>query len=488
MRTKSPSRRHRAQQALSRKALCLLASVALVAGLVPALALAEAGGTPPVAAQDLPAEELTALAEPEGAAAVGSGPIAPTEADTTSLAAVPATTAADDAGQPAAQADIVTVNGDLKGKATLYKNTFGAEAKSKNPALDEICNLTYIGPYRFNSAGNSNVFGKYDAKIGQPKHSDTAAEALFPTLGTYGGAKLGGEDGAGVNSSSAVLEAPEGASGSDGIVAAYLVVAATQYDNTAAGKVYPLSSYGFGFKGAKGGLRHFYPEYLFLDIASGTSCRVSCFFDVTDFVREEGYGTYTAVNIPFSSMSAFSGTYGSDYFGGWKLIVIEKDAELPTRMVRLMLGGTSVSSTAPAKATISGDGLSIAANPTGEILASLDGTDLDSNQKLNLATSKNGTATAVRYLSEDGKRCSSRRRTSSPSARSTRRRTSPRRRPRALPTRRTAPSPPARPSTTPTSPPSTSSGCAWATPTTRCSREGRPPSRPPCRPPTRLPS
>lgn len=327
---------------IARRAACLIASLALVAGLVPATALADV---------------------------------------------------------PVAQADAAIVTVGQPNAAKVYQDAFGAEAKAKDPALDAICNLTFVGPYRFNVAGNTNVFGKYDANIGQPKHSDAEAEALFPALSTHDTAKIGGEtaDATRSNSSSAVLDAPEGGS-TDNIVAAYLVCTATQYDSTAAGKVYPLSAYGFGFKGASGGLRHFYPDNLFID---SNHNRVACFFDVTSFVKEEGYGTYTAVNIPFSSMTAFSSSYISDYFGAWKLIVVERDASVPVRMVRLMLGGTSVANGSPARATISGDGLSIASNPTGEVLASMDGTDIDSDQSLNLATS--GSPTAVRYLSEDEK-------------------------------------------------------------------------------------
>lgn len=283
------------------------------------------------------------------------------------------------------------------GTAKVYQDAFGAEAQAKDPALDALCNLTFVGPYRFNVAGNTNVHGKYDAQLGQPKHSDLEAEALFPALSTHGGSKVGGEtaDATRSNSSSADLAAPEGAS-TDNIMAAYLIVAATQCDNTAAGKTYPISAFGFGFKGASGGLRHFYPENVFID---NTHNRASCFFDVTDFVKREGYGTYTAVGIPFTAMGSYSSGYVSDYFGAWKLVLVEKDADLPVRMVRLMLGGTSVTEVLPAKAVISGDGLSIAPDPTGEVLASMDGTDIDSDQSLNLATT--GSPQPVRYLDED---------------------------------------------------------------------------------------
>lgn len=350
MKSTTPPLRHSEGRGLAHRAACLLASLALVAGLVPAVALAD-----------------------------------PTPHDDPSVTVV---------GTP--------------GAAMVYVDTFGAEAKGKDPSLDPLCNLTFVGPYRFNIAGNTNVFGKYDAKIGQPKSSDPAAEALLPALGSEGGAKVGGETTAATrtNSSSAILEAPEGGS-TDNIMAAYLIVTASQHgsyfvSDKGSGAKYPLSKFGFGLKGPQGAVVHYYPDRIFVDTAGTTHARASCFFDVTSFVKKQGYGSYTAVNIPFTAMSDFSASYGSDYFGAWKLVLVEKDAAAPVRMVRLMLGGTSVSNTTPASATISGDGLSIAPNPTGEVLASLDGTDMDCFQKLNLGVDSSAPA-SVRYVDETGK-------------------------------------------------------------------------------------
>ncbi len=344
MKSTTPPLRHSEGRGLAHRAACLLASLALVAGLVPAVALAD-----------------------------------PTPRDDPSVTVV---------GTP--------------GAATLYVNTFGAEARdaSGSAAIGKLCNLTFIGPYRFNIAGNTVVRGKYDADhLEQRVHSDTAAEALLTPPADIESIKVGGFDGSSprTNSSSAVLAQPDGGS-TDNIMAAYLVVTATQHSNfftshkgSAAG--YPLSLYGAGLKGPGGAVRHYYPDNVFID---SNQQRASCFFDVTSFVKEQGYGRYTGINVPCTPMGADKS--GSDYFGAWKIIVVEKDASLPVRMVRLMLGGTAVINGSPAKAVISGDGLSIAPNPTGEVLASMDGTDIDSNQSLNLKTT--GSLQAVRYVDE----------------------------------------------------------------------------------------
>ncbi|MCI8452738.1 MAG: hypothetical protein HFJ74_09690 [Eggerthellaceae bacterium] len=332
----------------ARKAACLLASLALVAGLLPDVALADE----PAPVADDPSVEVV--------------------------------------GTP----------GVAKG---AYSDAFGAEAQKKNPALNELCNLTFVGPYRFNIAGNTVVRGKYDnTHLEQSVHADPAAEGLIAPLADLNGHKVGGFDGVSprTNSSSAVLEAREGTS-ADNIMAAYLVVTATQHTSFGNGGKNPLIIYGAGLKGPQGSVRHYYPEYLFTDNTLG---RAACFFEVTDFVREQGYGTYTGVNIPCTPMGGDRS--GSDYFGAWKLIVVEKDAELPVRMIRLMLGGTSVAKSAAAKATISGNGLSIASNPTGEVLASMDGTDIDDHQSLNLGVTDSlgasSTPKAVRYVDEKG--------------------------------------------------------------------------------------
>lgn len=247
-----------------------------------------------------------------------------------------------------------------------------------------------VGPYQFNIAGNTNTRGKSDSIIGTQLHSsvDPNAEAeagyrLEKTTSPV--ANVGGEKETAPrsNSSSAVLKAP--ASENVRIHKAYLVVAATHY-NQFLSATSPLSTYGVTLKGPRGGMIRCWPEYLFNE---GDS-RTSTFFDVTDFVKEQSYGIYTGINIPFTARSA-AAVAGGDYFGAWKLIVIEENPAVPVRMLRLLLGGTGVVNGATTQVEISGEGLSVADKPTGELVMSMDGSDyMDSAQSMNYTTDQGG--------------------------------------------------------------------------------------------------
>lgn len=130
----------------------------------------------------------------------------------------------------------------------------------------------------------------------------------------------------------------------------------------------------------------------------GAKTRTSCFFDVTDIVQSQkdgGYGWYTVLNIPMTSMvDTNDANTGTDYFGSWRLVVIEEDTSLRPRMLRLKLGGTAVQSTDPAEVEISGEGLSVAPSPTGQLIASMDGTDCDSGNSQNIQYETTGGSTS----------------------------------------------------------------------------------------------
>ena len=80
---------------------------------------------------------------------------------------------------------------------------------------------------------------------------------------------------------------------------AYLVVTTTINPERISGKTAPLAKYGFFFKGPQGNIKHYYPNKIYYD---QTSQRNACYLDVTDFVKKEGYGNYTAINIPYANI------------------------------------------------------------------------------------------------------------------------------------------------------------------------------------------
>lgn len=90
--------------------------------------------------------------------------------------------------------------------------------------------------------------------------------------------------------------------------------------------------------------------------------QTSGFIDVTDFVKECGYGWYYCCNIPYVKS-------GPDSYAGWRLIVIEEDETLPLRKLELQLGCLEGGSKKTIL-TIKGDGLRTisSGNVTGQLL------------------------------------------------------------------------------------------------------------------------
>lgn len=283
--------------------------------------------------------------------------------------------------------------------------------------------VSMVGSYQFNATGNTNVRGKYTNVVAQALHSSrvekltglsgaAADKALSgydmaPMSDSYVGGKTTGGAGTanypsgGNNSSSAQLVRP---SDTAKIVRAYLVIACTQ-SNDFVGATSPLAQYGVSFMAPdEDTVYRLYPEVVYRDNGadnSGAKSRYSCFFDVTDIVtsqRDKGYGWYTVLNIPMTSMSGGTerntAAVGTDYFGSWRLVVVEEETTLPPRMLRLKLGGVAVQTGGAANVEISGEGLSVAPNPTGQLIASMDGTDCDSGNTQNISYTTSASASA----------------------------------------------------------------------------------------------
>ena len=278
----------------------------------------------------------------------------------------------------AAQTEPLAVNGVIgtPNSATYVQN-----------AMDDV---TLVGPYQFNIAGNSNTQGKYNNanNFAVSLHGDTAGEnAAGYALPNAVGGKLAANN---KNSSTAVLEKR---GENTKVVKAYLLVCATQTSDSINSKASFLSQYGMCLKGPKGTINRYYPSKVYCD---NGNTRTSCYFDVTDFVKAQGYGTYAGINIPYTNMTAGTWGTGTDLFGAWKLIVVEEDPALPLRMMKLKLGGESVVNGATTTVTIQGNGLVIKGGgkvkPSGELLVSMDGYDIgDSSQTLRYYTDKDGT-------------------------------------------------------------------------------------------------
>lgn len=249
---------------------------------------------------------------------------------------------------------------------------------------------TMVGPYQLNMAGNTNTRGKFDNVnvYADALHGDIEAEeACGDTLPNLVGGKRTADN---TNSSTSVLEKPEGEAQ---ITWAYLVVTATQLYTRIANNTAPLEQYGVFFKGPKGDIQRYYPNEIFYD---SDNMRTSMYVDVTDFIRSQGYGRYSAINIPYTNMGYTDWRVYGDMFGAWKLIVVEENPELPLRMVQFQLGGTKITSGTAAQVTIEKEGLTIKDNPTGDLLFSSDGSDMQaSGQTMQYRTDKSTAWTSM---------------------------------------------------------------------------------------------
>lgn len=253
--------------------------------------------------------------------------------------------------------------------------------------------FTFVGPYQFNITGNTVVRGKNDALVGNALHGDPAAEEAVG----YTFASPVGYDTATrqyvTNSSTAVLKRRDAHAK---VHRAYLVVAAVVHSSVATSNANnPFARYGVSLKGPKGDINRYFPEVIYMD---SQKVRQSMIFDVTDFVKTQGYGTYTGVNIPYRQFDTISS--GRDHFAAWKLVVVEEQPQLPTRMARLKFGGARVAAGSSTTVEISGAGLFVAneegALPTGESLVSMDGCDAyDSQQYLQYKTDVNTSLTNI---------------------------------------------------------------------------------------------
>lgn len=304
--------------------------------------------------------------------------------------------AAEAAPQP--RAGVNVINPDARDAAVFAPDTIGKSVTNPSTGVTQSGFVGMVGSLQINVTGNTNVRGKYDTLNGQAVHSSRVGDesALVGySLEPLNGRNIGGDAATNTNSSSAELVADEGIAVRN-IQAAYLVVAATQNyastgGNTALGHT-PLSHYGFCFMGPKGEINRYFPEVIYHDSEKN---RAACFFDVTDFVKSQGYGWYSAINIPSGTRDGAAAA-GGDYFASWKLIVVEENEDLRPRMLRLLLGGTSLTSGRAATVNIDGVGLSVAKEPTGEIMAAMDGSDIGSSaQSFQYAVNGSGSFTKV---------------------------------------------------------------------------------------------
>ncbi len=210
------------------------------------------------------------------------------------------------------------------------------------------------GHLQFNVAAGSNVNSK-----GNREYSHVSAMKQYEKNHS---SKLQG------NSSGGYLDGSKNEGGT--IQKAYLIIETSTID-------YSLPDYPITFvSGTTGRTITSKPEVYFFDktYSSGNERR-SGMIDVTNFVKENGYGWYYCCNIPYCIDGS---DWGSDQFAGWKLIVIEENYNVPMRILKLKLGAQNIMGEGESsEITISGEGIRTTRTEdvTGQFLFGMAGAD-----------------------------------------------------------------------------------------------------------------
>lgn len=229
--------------------------------------------------------------------------------------------------------------------------------------LVEVASI--VGHYQFNIAAGSNINAKGNRGY---SHVESMAQYEKDHSSTVKG-----------NSSGGFLDGSQNENGS--IYKAYLVVETSTSD-------YSLPDYPITFVSGNTNqiLKTKVEYYCFTETYSSGNVRRSGYIDVTDFIKQNGYGWYYCCNIPYSTNSVSS---NSDQFAGWKLIVIEENYELPMRMLKLQLGCQNINGAGQSsELEISGDGITTATTKvvTGQFLFGMAGADPSASQQNNKIT------------------------------------------------------------------------------------------------------
>ena len=265
--------------------------------------------------------------------------------------------------------------------SAIINNTIGGTAG--------VNDFTYMGRYRFNICGNGSVVGKGQTQWGYSFHANTSWEnSVGYNLSIPVGADARTNSYTNNSSSSTLARRTQNSR----IVKAFLIFETSYKFGNFPNMRHPFTNWGMCLRGPTGQTARCFPNQIYCDGGNWGGERCSCFVDVTSFVQQQGYGVYTGINVPHifpsSTWSGFTAP-GADCIGAWKLVVIEEDASLDIRMLRLKLGGTSVNADIATAVDVSGPGLYIASNPTGEGLVSMGGSDpMDAVQNFQCRTQR----------------------------------------------------------------------------------------------------
>lgn len=224
-----------------------------------------------------------------------------------------------------------------------------------------------IGRYQLNYTGNSNGFSETNS------YNISSGTSHINTLSKY-------EEGTYSSSSGAYLDGSYNKGGS--IYKAYLVIESSGVSNL---QNYPITLIYGGEDGTpKNGIKTAMTKHI---IRMG-------YIDISDYIKENGYGWYYCCNIPC--------VVNSDISADWKIVVIEQNPNINVRALKLQLGSLYTSTWQSATINLNGITTKKVGTVTGQLLYNItdtDGTNFgkmqinSTNQYIDLV-SKNGYRTA----------------------------------------------------------------------------------------------
>lgn len=247
------------------------------------------------------------------------------------------------------------------------------KASSPTVIMDNFENIEMVGKYQLAYATGANVYGWYrDETSSNNIYGENANQpvrlpgdnggriTIKDSAGTY---YLGG----GGNSSSSTLVKP---SDNSKITKVYLM----QIGSVEKGRENVLTDYPMTLIGPKGGKIKATANTVYVSnyYYNGIGVTIT---DVTNFVKEQGFGTYQGWDIPYRTRPA---QHKNDDYSMWRLIAVCEDDDLPIRMLRMKLGSTMTSGV-NVSVDIDGDGIRTKStgNVTGQLIIAGGGGDTD---------------------------------------------------------------------------------------------------------------
>ena len=248
---------------------------------------------------------------------------------------------------------------------TTYIDSNGVKMTTRNvtPEYHNSSTLVtvedIIGRYQFNYTGAGVYFDENNCKTNTGFSHVSLCSSYEEKVGNYEG-----------NSSGGYLDSSYNEGGE--IYKAYLVVTMTSsesYKTVVENHDITLLYAGEQNNSIKAGFKSK------LEVAySSNRCEAVGWTDVTNFVKENGYGWYYGVNIPFIKMNG-------DDFSSWKLVVIEKNPNVDIRKMVLNLGFNYLDGQRSVVMEASGTNITSKKNDivTGQLLFSATNTDPTNN-------------------------------------------------------------------------------------------------------------